>query len=277
MCDKSATSATKGGGNTYTPPKNPQARAWCYTINNPDKNIYKILCDTFSCSEKYVFQLEAGDNKTKHIQGYVKYKSATRFSTMKKRLPGAHLEAAKGSPKQNYEYCTKEETRLQEPMSKGYPRKLKIINSLYEWQQKIVDQIEQPADDRTINWLWDKEGNIGKTSLAKYICKKYNALYLTGKASDMKYAIIQHFEKDECNKDDLIIIMDFSRSVENYISYQGIEEIKNGIFFSAKYESNMVMFNSPHVICFANFEPDIFKLSKDRWEIKDLGDKSPDS
>lgn len=271
----SATSATKGGGNTSTPPKDPQARAWCYTINNPKVNSYKILCDMFHDAEKYVFQLEAGSNGTEHIQGYVKYKSQVRFSTMKKRLPGSHLERARGSPQQNYEYCTKLDSRRKEPISKGYPKAIRLITSLYDWQEKIIKKISKTADDRTINWFWDKDGNIGKTSLAKYICYKYNALYLTGKASDMKYAIVQHFEKDSCNRDDLVIIMDFSRSMEGFISYQGIEEIKNGIFFSCKYESNMVIYNAPHVICFANFEPDMFKLSVDRWDIVDLADGEP--
>ena len=64
--------------------------------------------------------------------------------------------------------------------------------------------------------------------------------------------------------------MDFTRDVEEYVSYQAIEAIKNGIFYNTKYESKMITYNSPHVIIFANFFPDITKLSSDRWVIREL-------
>ena len=38
----------------------------------------------------------------------------------------------------------------------------------------------------------------------------------------------------------------------------------------AKYESKPICRNSPHVIIFANFEPDLDKLSNDRWIIKKI-------
>ena len=49
-----------------------------------------------------------------------------------------------------------------------------------------------------------------------------------------------------------------------------IEEIKNGCFASSKYESKMVIMNSPHILCFANELPDTQKLSRDRWNLHDL-------
>lgn len=69
-----------------------------------------------------------------------------------------------------------------------------------------------------------------------------------------------------------VILIDYARDQESHISWQGIEEIKNGIFFNSKYESSMVIYNSPHVICFANFKPQEYKLSKDRWNILDVNE-----
>uniref|UniRef100_UPI004049B2EE hypothetical protein n=7 Tax=Pseudomonadati TaxID=3379134 RepID=UPI004049B2EE len=63
---------------------------------------------------------------------------------------------------------------------------------------------------------------------------------------------------------------DIPRSQLDYLSYTGIEEVKNGCFFSSKYESEMVLYNSPHIIVFANEEPTYHKLSSDRWNVVDL-------
>ena len=47
-----------------------------------------------------------------------------------------------------------------------------------------------------------------------------------------------------------------------------IEDLKNGRYASTKYDCEVVIGNSPHIICFANFlPPDLTKLSLDRWLI----------
>ena len=53
-----------------------------------------------------------GDNEgTPHIQGYIYFENAQTFNRMKILLgERAHIEKANGSPKQNYDYCSKEGT-----------------------------------------------------------------------------------------------------------------------------------------------------------------------
>ncbi len=86
------------------------ARAWAITINNytlDDKNAFKSfkLRNTL-CG---IAGLELGaQSQTPHIQGYLRFKTPTRGSTLHKLLPRAHLEPAKGSPQANFDYCTKE-------------------------------------------------------------------------------------------------------------------------------------------------------------------------
>lgn len=67
----------------------------------------------------------------------------------------------------------------------------------------------------------------------------------------MKYGVTAWLEEHKLE----VIFLDYTRSLENYISYEGLEQIKNGIFFNTKYESKMVTYPTPHVICFANFLP----------------------
>jgi hypothetical protein len=52
--------------------------------------------------------------------------------------------------------------------------------------------------------------------------------------------------------------------------YSLAEELKNGILVSGKYESKTVVFKVPHVIFFANFEPDMTKWSSDRYFVKNI-------
>ncbi len=49
------------------------------------------------------------------------------------------------------------------------------------------------------------------------------------------------------------------------MSYDSIEQLKNGYFVSTKYESCQCIFNPPVVIIFANFPPNRAKMSEDRW------------
>ena len=143
----------------------------------------------------------------------------------------------------------------------------KMELELKDWQKIIMEDIKK-KDDRKIIWVYDEKGNAGKTTFAKYLCKNYGALYVSGKSADIKYAIAQCLEED---KEVEICIWDFPRSLENYVSYEAIEAVKNGIFFNSKYESGMCVFESPCVIIFSNFEPDYEKLSKDRWDVRKLG------
>ena len=46
-----------------------------------------------------------------------------------------------------------------------------------------------------------------------------------------------------------------------------IENIKNGIFMSTKYQGGMKIFDIPKVVMFMNVEPDMDKLSADRYDL----------
>lgn len=74
--------------------------------------------------------------------------------------------------------------------------------------------------------------------------------------------------------------MDISRSAKGYtredgtqnsfVNFTAIEELKNGTFISTKYNTKRMRGPSPHVVIFANFEPDYTVLSKDRWIIGEI-------
>jgi len=96
------------------------------------------------------------------------------------------------------------------------------------------------------------------------------ALIFDGRKSDILYGAseyVQSLDEETAFSRDHIFIFDFSRSLENFISYDGLEKIKGGIWYSTKFKSKMCLCNPPRVICFANFPPNEEKMSEDRWNI----------
>lgn len=245
---------------------NNKSRSYAFTLNNYTKDEIGTLEQEFLEAAEYGMQEETGKDGTPHLQGFIRYKNPVSFNHVKKLLKRAHWEKAK-SIKACRAYCSKEDTRTGRQWAP--PKKLVCKDPLdgrvlHDWQADVLRVISAEADDRTILWYWEAKGNIGKTTLAKHICLHYDAIYVSGKAADMKYAIANMKIKPK------IVIIDLTRSNEEYVSYEGIESIKNGIFFSGKYEGGMVMFDPPHVLCLANYPPQSHKLSADRWYIKEI-------
>ena len=251
-----------------------RSRAWFGTLNNPEEHDVPTsqrmgqLLLAVDC-HSYVFQRERGEDGTEHYQVLVIFKNPQEIPlNINKAI---HWERARSIAK-SINYCTKRDTRLEGPWSFNLvlPQELNVLlaSELRPWQKMVVNVLDMAPDTRTINWFYEEQGNMGKTALAKYICTKYKALYVTGKAADIKYAV-SNYLKENGNKID-VLVCDYVRSMEDYVSYQALEELKNGIFFSPKYESGMVMYNSPHVVVFANFAPDLAKLSADRWNVLHL-------
>lgn len=250
--------------------KEPQCRRYLITNFCED---YKFV--PISDIKYFIYQFEiCPSTKKRHLQGYVKFTRSIRISAAKKLLnmPQAHLERCKGNHQECINYCSKLESRDKGPFiydSEEINVKDPLEDKeLYPYQQFIIDILRLNNDsDRIIHWFYDLEGNVGKTALCKHIVLKYkNVLFLNGKGSDILYAVSQYVQEHKALD---IVLFHFSRTIENYVSYQSIESVKDGIFFSSKYESKMCLFNSPIVICFANFAPNMDSLSKDRWDIKE--------
>lgn len=67
-----------------------------------------------------------------------------------------------------------------------------------------------------------------------------------------------------------IVIINLAWSSEQHINYEIMETLKNGSFFSPKYNSRDKHAGIPHLVVFANFYPDKDKMSADRWDIRIL-------
>lgn len=314
----------------------------CFTLNNyNDDDMVKFQ----EAAEKGLirimfYQHEIGVNKTKHLQGFIHLNRRMRLSTLKYTFGNkVHFEKALGTPKQNWTYCTKKETRdpnIKEPII-VYPDKesvdkylestqfnkassgvtlhnmlkdmidnkeidktdrLYIVNRkklketlieiredeiikglkeqekdiiLREWQQSLLLELSRQTD-REILWIWDYEGNNGKSFMAQYLWSK-GYFRATGKTST------EHLAKMILNMPKYPdgICYDIPKSSigedgKPHVSYSSMENAKNGYLFSGRYEGVSTYINPLKVLVFANCQPDFSKMSKDRWRCFEIID-----
>lgn len=92
---------------------------WVFTLNNPEPP-YNVLPPELAASTKYaVWQLEQGEQGTKHLQGYLELDKRRQLGAVRRLLPRAHLEPRRGSRGQATAYARKEDTRLEGPWQHG--------------------------------------------------------------------------------------------------------------------------------------------------------------
>lgn len=256
------------GGNTK--PQSSRSRKYVFTFNNYTENDWTHITHCTDSFSEIVMQEETGESGTPHLQGYLKCKNAKTFEAVKKIISDKiHIEKCKDR-EAAIEYCSKEDTRTGRQFRHGVSEAPVVVfepcRPLNKWQQDLLDELDTPPLKRNIKWIWCSSGGTGKTDIAKYYCSmnRKTSIFVCGAAKDIKCGICKHFEK---NSKLNVVLFGLTRSVEDFVSYQAIEEVKDGIFFSGKYESGMMIYENPHVVILANFAPDLSKLSADRWDV----------
>lgn len=261
------------GGNKQTPifDYKFQAINWIMTWNNYPVDVFEQieqhlqpLCD------KWIFGKEIGKCGTPHIQGAFKLKKKMRQGSIYK-LFGCEFYLDKMKGRWNDQiYCAKEGEFI---CDKPIRRKPTLISydMLRPSQKKIADKFKDYEDalfGRKIYWFWESNGNWGKSILCKYLVDFEDAFIVQGKNSDILFGIAEYVKNN--GNSPKIVVLDVPRCNCGHVSYQAIESIKNGLFYSNKYESGMCRFDSPHILVFSNQEPDYEYLSHDRWIVEEL-------
>jgi len=124
------------------------------------------------------------------------------------------------------------------------------------WQKDLMDVVLGPANDRTIVWVYDEDGNKGKSRLTKHLVFEHNAILLTGKLADMAFTY----------NSEPIVIFDVPRTAVEHMKhlFTFAEMLKNGMVHSTKYVPKVKYFNPPHVIFMANIPAPESTWSSDR-------------
>lgn len=248
-------------------------RGWMGTLFTDDRTQISNTLDSMDC--KWIYQKERCPTTHRiHFHVGIYFNNPRGIGFQQLWPDDTHWEFVKRWPA-TVKYCSKVSSRVEGPWTniEGLTFRETIRDplegkELYDWQQRIIDIIQAEPDERKVYWFWDPNGNTGKSCLAKHIRMWYKCAVIGGTAKDCFCSLKMRLEVDDIK----VVIFDLSRSQMNRVSYNAIEQIKNGMFFSGKYESGDVIINPPHVIVFANFPPERELLSEDRWSVIRLDD-----
>lgn len=257
-----------------------QGRSWFFTYNNyTEKDVEELRAFVQSKQTKKAVQFgwgrEISGSGTPHLQGWIYFPSEIKFTALHKRFPRIHWEITKNLAAAK-QYCKKDGDYV-ENIKKGkhheeqYNKQMIEIYSnitWHKWQEDILKMINEKPSWRQLYWFWEPTGNKGKSFLAKYLDWKYDAIIANGKQSDVFHQY--RFYLDTKDKQPTVAIVDIPRSHKDFVCYSTLEKIKDGLAYSGKYEGAKLRLCFHHLIIFANFEPDMYKLSEDRWIIKEI-------
>lgn len=136
---------------------------------------------------------------------------------------------------------------------------------LRSWQKDCLETVTPTPCDRKVKWYWENVGNVGKSWMGRYLLLHHDALILGAmKKLDLLHVIAKSIWGKK------VVVFDLTRSNEEgavKVIYEVIEQLKNGIIHSGKYDSQTVMVPFVHILVFANFEPDRATMSADRWDV----------
>lgn len=149
----------------------------------------------------------------------------------------------------------KELLKLTDPKNAPLVREDIHIPEYRPFQQEVMDIIKTKPDDRKIHWYWENSGGLGKSRFSRHLVALHGAVSLSGDVKDMSYA----YNKEK------VVIFDIPRDHGDIKPLFGMaEKLKDGMLFSSKYESEVKIFKSPHVIFFSNEPPPQGVWSVDR-------------
>lgn len=160
-------------------------RCACFTINNYTLDDFFTL-GAVDC-QYLIVGAEVGASGTPHLQGYIEFKKATRFTTARKLLGGrAHIEIRKGPQEKAIDYCKKDGDwtergerkiqgdrvdldRVRELAHEGGMRAVSAYSNLQQIHvaEKYLTYNEEKRDWKpTVTWIWGPTGT-GKSRKAR--------------------------------------------------------------------------------------------------------------
>lgn len=132
---------------------------------------------------------------------------------------------------------------------------------LREWQSDLESALSLEPDDRSILFYVDSEGGTGKSWFCRYMLSKHDSVQVlsSGKRDDLAFCV-------DITKS--VFLFNVPRGGMEYLQYTILEQLKDRVVFSPKYWSQTkILLKKSHVVVFCNEEPDLNKMSADRYKV----------
>jgi hypothetical protein len=262
--------------------KDYQLRCYDLTLRAEGVTVHDIRAALAGLSNKWVFQLENGTKR-----GFVHYQIRLSLNTKRREsafvtlLQDTCLRDARVSrtsteafQRKKWTYVMKSDTRMEGPWTSEMaddeeqslrPMLEKLV--LRPFQKFIVDHCSKAVpNDREVNILFDPNGSIGKTILAKYLRFKQVATFVPAftELQDISAMVIS---KPVSKAYVVDMPREFLGNSRNCGFWKGIEALKNGYVFDKRHFFRDRDMPSPLVWVFTNQFPDLSKMTADRWTI----------
>lgn len=238
-----------------------RSRNFCFTLNNFDENEIELISN-LKC--KYcIFGKEKGENGTPHLQGYIMFNNARSFNSVKKLIPRAHIEVAKGSPYSNFEYCSKDNNFIEignRPKGQGKRSDIDNIKDLVKSGCNETDLFESAGSFQAFRF-----GQVGRTLYTEHRKEAPCTIWLWGLSGvgktkfafdNSKDVYIKDHTKwwDMYNQNETILIDDFDGSWH----YRDLLRLLDRYPYSGQIKGGYVKINSPIIIISCEHPPSYF-------------------
>lgn len=285
MCDKLfLTFCNISNKNMSEKKKDPgQKRRWSFILWEKgdiklDEDTRVTFIEALKVCKHWCFQLERGtESQDLHFQGRMSFDQPKRKSEALKLFPEFPTLSLKLEHEEEASsfYVMKERTRVAGPWSdkdkKQYiPRQVREVEKLKPWQQHIVDD-KDVWNKRTINIVYDTQGNIGKSTLVAWI-RAYGIGVKLPFVNDYKDIMRMVMDIPKAR----LYIIDLPRAINKeklYQMYAAIETIKDGYAYDDRYHFKDEIFDCPNIWVFTNKLPDPKFMSMDRWIFWEVQDE----
>jgi len=133
---------------------NRRSRAFVFTSNNYDEALLSLL-DSISCRYIVYGKEVAPTTLTQHLQGYIYFEHAKALRTVIRDIPRSHVEIARGTPDENYVYCTKggdfieRGTKPSSPAENGRNERNRFVDA---WNSAVGGRLEEIPEDIRIRY-----------------------------------------------------------------------------------------------------------------------------
>jgi hypothetical protein len=154
-------------------------------------------------------------------------------------------------------------SRAMEWVDLVYPIVRDVVGEFRAYQLGLAQILLGEPQPRKIIFVVDEVGNTGKSWFVRkflFLHESLTQVLSVGKRDDLAHAI------DSSRR---VFLFDLPRSSSEFLQYTVLEQLKDGIVFSPKYNSRTKLLDhgTPHVVVFMNEQPDRNKLSRDRYQV----------